>query len=164
MGHMKMSICLETITALLVPGGTNIQEQFPDRRWHCPQGSHCSTNTAAGLVWEQHGIQDNAVGLVPASHAGLHPPAPTVWTPQQPSCQHSNTVSCRTQPHMLMVLSTRVGYTHSSLGTSVTEVFPFARKKIQPAWKLQPSDVIPGAAKGMNSLRATFLLSVWIWN
>lgn len=159
---MKMSICLKTITALVVPEGTDIQEQFPDRRWHCPQGSHCSTNTAAGLVWEQHGIQDNAVGFVPASHAGLHPPAPAVWTPQQPSCQHSNTVSHRTQPHMLKALSTRVGYTHSSLGTFITEVFPFARKKIQPAWKLQLSVVIPEAAKGMDSLGTTFLLSVWI--
>lgn len=159
MGHMKMSICLETITALLVPGGTNIQEQFPDRRWHCPQGSHCSTNTAAGLVWEQHGIQDNAVGFVPACHAGSHPPAPEVGTPHPVS---SNTVSLRTQPHMLMALSTKVGYTHSSLGTSITEAFPFARKQIQPAWKIQPSDVIPEGAKGMDDLGATFLLSVWI--
>lgn len=159
---MKMSICLETITALLVPGGTNIQEQFLDRRWHCPQGSHCSTNTAAGLVWEQHGIQDNAVGLVPASHADLHPPTPAVWTPQQPSCQHSNTVSLRTQPQMLMALSTRVGYTHSSLGTSITEAFPFARKQIPPAWKLQLSDVILEAAKGMDNLGASFLFSVQI--
>lgn len=115
---------------------------------------------AAGLVWEQHGNQDNAVGFVPASHAGLHPPAHVVWTPQQPSCQHSNTVSRRTQPHMLMALSTRVGYTNSSLGTSITEVFPFARKHVQPAWKLQLSDVIPEAAKGVDSLGATSLLSV----
>lgn len=63
---------------------------------------------------------------------------------------------------MLMALSTRVGYTHSSLGTSIKEAFPFARKQIQPAWKLQLSDVILEAAKGMDNLGATFLVSVQI--
>lgn len=70
------------------------------------------------------------------------------------------TLSVTGHSHTLMALSTRVGYTNSSLGTSITDVFPFARKHVQPAWKLQLSDVIPEVAKGVDSLGATSLLSV----